>query len=221
MRKKFLKGEGLLYKSGRHRYEKAGGVLYYPSKITIKVPAAGGFAADSKTGAGDGEEEVEVVLRKALMCDVKSLYALFFEYSKAGEMLPRPLSDVYEHLRDFYIAEIEKENPDETLPNSNEIIGACALNIVWENLAEIRSLAVKRPFVRKLIGTELIKKCIDEAKFFKITQIFALTYKPQFFEKSGFTIIDKSELPHKIWSDCINCVKFPDCDETAVMLKLE
>lgn len=150
-----------------------------------------------------------VILRKALMCDVKPLYNLFYEYSNAGEMLPRSMSDIYEHLRDFYIAE-----------KSDEIIGACALTIVWESLAEIRSLAVKKSHTGKLIGTELIKKCIDEAKFFKVTSIFALTYKPQFFQKSGFTVIDKSKLPHKIWSACINCVKFPDCDETAVMLEL-
>ncbi len=185
-------------------YEKGGDIIYYPSKVKIEA----------------GGEVFEVILRKALMCDVKSLYNLFSEYSKAGEMLPRSMSDIYEHLRDFYIAEIEKENGNEIIPNSSEIIGACALTIVWENLAEIRSLAVKKPYTRKLIGTELIKKCIEEAKFFKITNIFALTYKPQFFQKSGFTIIDKSKLPHKIWSDCINCVKFPDCDETAVMLEL-
>jgi amino-acid N-acetyltransferase len=212
MLKKYLKGGVSLYKTGRQRYEKAGGAIFYPTEIEIEIEAEKTLKNKTKNKT----KVVKAVLRKALMCDVKSLYNLFSEYSKAGEMLPRPMSDIYEHLRDFYIAEIENE--DEEGPN--EIIGACALTIVWENLAEIRSLAVKRPYTRKLIGTELIKKCIEEAKFFKLTSIFALTYKPQFFQKSGFKIIDKSELPHKIWSDCINCVKFPDCDETAVMLKL-
>lgn len=193
-----------MYKNGRQRYEKGGGALFYPTEMEIDAEK------------GDSAKKVKVVLRKALMCDVKSLYALFAEYSKAGEMLPRSLSDIYEHLRDFYIAELENGECN----GANEIVGACALSIVWENLAEIRSLAVKRPFTRKLIGTELINKCIEEARFFKISSIFALTYKPDFFGKSGFKVIDKAELPHKIWSDCINCVKFPDCDETAVMLKL-
>jgi amino-acid N-acetyltransferase len=209
MRKKFLKGGVSLYKTGRQRYEKCGGTIFYPTEIDLDM---------GKTAKNKKNETVKVILRKALMCDVKSLYNLFSEYSKAGEMLPRPMSDIYEHLRDFYIAEIENESAEEEV--SNEIIGACALTIVWENLAEVRSLAVKRPYTRKRIGTELIKKCIEEAKFFKLTNIFALTYKPQFFHKSDFITIDKSELPHKIWSDCINCVKFPDCDETAVMLKL-
>ena len=235
-----------MYKTGRQRYEKGGAAIFYPTEIEIEMEAETeeGLTVESKGGrvknqkidkegvVGKGGKTVKVVLRKALMCDVKSLYKLFSEYSKAGEMLPRSMSDIYTHLRDFYIAEIEceTETGNEIL-NGNysekgssgcepEVIGACALAIVWENLAEIRSLAVKRPYTRKLIGTELIKKCIEEAKFFKITNIFALTYKPQFFQKSGFNVIDKSELPHKIWSDCINCVKFPDCDETAVMLKI-
>ncbi len=224
-----------MYKTGRQRYEKGGGAIFYPAEIEveIEIEPEGHSGAKSaiknknsgrrktvKTAKADIDvkkiKTVKVVLRKALMCDVKYLYNLFSEYSKAGEMLPRSMSDIYEHLRDFYIAEIENEDEG----GQNEIIGACALAIVWENLAEIRSLAVKRPYTRKLIGTELIKKCIEEAKFFKITNLFALTYKPKFFQKSGFKIIDKSELPHKIWSDCINCVKFPDCDETAVMLEL-
>ena len=210
-----------MYKTARQRYEKGGGTIFYPTEIEIETDAEESPHGARKKNIKHGTV-IKVVLRKALMCDVKSLYSLFSEYSKAGEMLPRSLSDIYEHLRDFYIAEIENEDEESAgAPgHTPDVIGACALTIVWENLAEIRSLAVKRPYTRKLIGTELIKKCIEEAKFFKITNLFALTYKPQFFQKSGFKIIDKSELPHKIWSDCINCVKFPDCDETAVMLKL-
>ncbi len=210
-----------MYKTARQRYEKGGGTIFYPTEIEIETDAEESAHGARKKNIKSGTV-IKVVLRKALMCDVKSLYNLFSEYSKAGEMLPRSMSDIYEHLRDFYIAEIENEDEESAgAPgHTPDVIGACALTIVWENLAEIRSLAVKRPYTRKLIGTELIKKCIEEAKFFKITNLFALTYKPQFFQKSGFKIIDKSELPHKIWSDCINCVKFPDCDETAVMLKL-
>lgn len=198
--------------SGRQRFEKAGNAIYFPSKIKIH------FQNETGQGAAFGEtpENMEIIIRKALMCDVKSLYNLFSEYSKIGEMLPRSMSDIYEHLRDFYIAEVEKTGEK----GCNETIGACALSIVWENLAEIRSLAVKKPYTRKLIGTALIDRCIEEAKFFKINKIFALTYKPDFFKKSGFKAIDKSGLPHKIWSACISCVKFPDCDETAVMLEL-
>ncbi len=210
-----------MYKTARQRYEKGGGTIFYPTEIEIETDAEESAHGARKKNIKSGTV-IKVVLRKALMCDVKSLYNLFSEYSKAGEMLPRSMSDIYEHLRDFYIAEIENEDEEsaDAPGHTPDVIGACALTIVWENLAEIRSLAVKRPYTRKLIGTELIKKCIEEAKFFKITNLFALTYKPQFFQKSGFKIIDKSELPHKIWSDCINCVKFPDCDETAVMLKL-
>ena len=160
--------------------------------------------------------EIGILIRKALMSDVRYLYNLYSEYSKIGEMLPRSMSDIYEHLRDFYIAEAQGVGEK----GAGEIIGACALNIVWENLAEVRSLAVKKPYTRRFVGTALINRCIEEAKFFKINRLFALTYKPEFFQKLGFEIIDKADLPHKIWSDCINCVKFPDCDETAVMLAI-
>ncbi len=190
-----------MYKSGKERFEKAGIDIYFPSKIEIEE-----------------DNNKIVVFRKALMCDVKSLYNLFSEYSKAGEMLPRSMIDIYVHLRDYYIAEIETDGEKED--KGYELVGACALSIVWENLAEIRSLAVKKPYTRKKIGTELIRKCLIEANFFKISKVFALTYKPQFFIANGFKIIEKSELPHKIWSDCINCVKFPDCDETAVTIEL-
>ena len=186
-----------MYNSGKERFEKGGTKLYYPTKIITE----------------DGKE---VIFRKALMCDVKGLYDLFSWYSKVGEMLPRSMSDIYEHLRDFYVADIKIDETEEKY----EVIGACALSVVWENLAEIRSLAVKKPYTRKKIGTELVKRCIIEAKFFKIKKIFALTYKPQFFAVNGFKIVEKSELPHKIWKSCIDCVKFPDCDETAVMIEL-
>ena len=209
-----------MYKTGRQRYEKGGGAIFYPTEIEIKMESENNQEnsplkrksgrhktkennKDKKIVAGEGFKTVKVVLSKALMCDVKSLYKLFSEYSNAGEMLPRSMSDIYTHLRDFYIAEIECENESE---NENligvgsekvasgcepEVIGACALAIVWENLAEIRSLAVKKPYTRKLIGTELIKKCIEEAKFFKITNIFALTYKPQFCLHNITKKIDK------------------------------
>ena len=138
-----------MYKSGKERFEKAGIDIYFPSKIEIEE-----------------DNNKIVVFRKALMCDVKSLYNLFSEYSKAGEMLPRSMIDIYVHLRDYYIAEIETDGEKED--KGYELVGACALSIVWENLAEIRSLAVKKPYTRKKIGTELIRKCLIEANFFKI-----------------------------------------------------
>jgi amino-acid N-acetyltransferase len=126
-------------------------------------------------------------------------------------MLPRSLSELYDNLRDFYVYLNEEEG---------NIIGTCAMHICWEDLAEIRSLVVREDFQRRGIGTKLIEACLSEAITLGLYRIFALTYKPNFFLKFGFKIVDKTLLPHKIWADCIKCVKFPECDEIAVLLEV-
>jgi amino-acid N-acetyltransferase len=124
-------------------------------------------------------------------------------------MLSRSLSELYESLRDFYVVE-----------EDGVLLGASALHIVWEDLAEVRSVAVVEDSGRKGIGSRLVQACITEAREIGLKRIFCLTYKPDFFAKHGFRLVDKSELPHKVWGDCIKCVKFPDCDENAMILDL-
>ncbi len=151
------------------------------------------------------------MIRKATLKDIKSIHRLLAEYGSKGQLLSRPLSELYDHVRDFWVA-TDKE--------VNDILGCCALQICWEDLAEIRSLAVDERYWKKRIGTKLIEKALSEAGSFNISKIFTLTYQPTFFNKYGFKEIDKSKLPLKIWADCILCVKFPDCDETAMMKKI-
>ena len=148
------------------------------------------------------------MIRKATIKDVKEIHRLLNQYGLKGELLPRPLSKLYDHVRDFsvYI--------DET---KHKVIGCCALQFCWEDLAEIRSLAVSPEHVREKIGSILVENALTEAKIFNIKKVFALTYRPGFFKKFGFVQIDRSELPLKIWADCILCIKFPNCDETAMM----
>ncbi len=150
------------------------------------------------------------MIRKANIEDIKSIHALLKYYGVRGDLLPRPLSRLYDHLRDFNVCED---------PETGRIIGCCALQFCWEDLAEIRSLAVAEAHMGTKIGTELLEAAFLEARSYKIKKLFTLTYRADFFKKFGFIMIDKSELPIKIWADCIHCVKFPDCDETA-MLKL-
>ncbi len=147
--------------------------------------------------------------RKAVASDVEPIQFLINEYAKKGLLLPRSLNSVFEHLRDFWVCEEEKE-----------ILGVCALSIAWDNLAEIRSLAVKEGRTGQGIGSELVKRCLEEAKSLGIKKVFTLTYQIEFFKKLGFRIIDKEQLPQKIWRDCINCVKFPNCDETAMEIEI-
>jgi amino-acid N-acetyltransferase len=148
------------------------------------------------------------MIRKATIKDVKAIHVLLQEYGKKEELLARPLSELYDHLRDFCVYVDDK---------NHNMIGCCALQFCWEDLAEIRSLAVHPDHLGKNIGTELAKTVLTEAKSFNVKKIFTLTYKPDFFKPFGFVEIERSELPLKIWGDCMICVKFPDCDEIAMM----
>jgi amino-acid N-acetyltransferase len=150
------------------------------------------------------------MLRKAQIKDVREIQKLLTYYANKGVMLSRSLSELYESVRDFYVLE-----------EGGKLMGACALHIMWEDLAEIRSVAVAEEAGRQGIGTRLVQSCLDEARALGLKKVFCLTYKPDFFGRFGFTIVDKSELPQKVWRDCVNCVKFPDCDEIAMVLKLE
>jgi amino-acid N-acetyltransferase len=146
------------------------------------------------------------MIRKARMADVKAIQKLIADYARKGDMLPRSLSDIYENLRDYFVYE-----------DGGEVVGSAAIHIMWEDLAEVRSLAVQEASMRRGVGTQLVEACISEAIVLGIARVFALTYKPEFFERLGFHRVDKAELPHKIWTDCLKCAKFPDCDEIALV----
>ena len=148
-------------------------------------------------------------IRKARIDDIKAIHRLVNEFAKKGEMIPRSLNDLYENIRDLFVCE-----------DGAEIRGVCALHILWEDLAEIRSLSVRLDSQGSGIGRRLVNTCIKEAETLGIRKIFALTYHADFFRKMGFSEIDKSELPQKIWGECLRCPKFPECDETAVILRL-
>ncbi|HEY4716670.1 MAG TPA: N-acetyltransferase [bacterium] len=151
------------------------------------------------------------LIRKAKMCDVPQIQNIIESFAKRGEMLPRSLLELYENLRDFFVYE----------ENSQGTVGVCSLHFGWENLAEIRSLAVKDTFQNRGIGAKLVRVCISEARAFGIRRIFSLTYKPEYFLKFGFKSIEKELLPQKIWSDCMRCPEFPKCNEVAISLDLE
>ncbi|GAB4370251.1 MAG: N-acetyltransferase [Deltaproteobacteria bacterium] len=150
------------------------------------------------------------MIRKARMGDVRAIQKLVAEYAKKGDMLPRSLSEIYENLRDYFVC----------TEDGGEIVGSAAIHIMWEDLAEVRSVAVREDRKRRGVGTRLVEACISEAIVLGIPRVFALTYRPEFFEKLGFVRVDKAELPQKIWTDCLKCSKFPDCDEVALLADL-
>ena len=153
--------------------------------------------------------EQPFIIRSARMEDVRAIYALLQFFAGKNLLLGRSLSSLYDHLRDFKVAEAAAD--------PGRVLGVCSLHICWENLAEIRSLAITESYQGQGIGRALVENCLAEASDFGISRVFTLTYQPGFFAKLKFAPIDKNELPHKVWSDCINCPMFPDCNEEALI----
>jgi amino-acid N-acetyltransferase len=147
------------------------------------------------------------MIRKAKVQDIQSIKKIVEPYGKTGAMLPISLAELYDRLRSYFVFE------DQT----GAIVGTAALHVTWDDLAEIRSLAVAKSHKGRGIGRQLVGECLAEAKELGVGRVFVLTYVPEFFAHVGFVEFDKNRLPHKIWSECLKCVKFPECDETAMM----
>lgn len=148
-------------------------------------------------------------LRKAKIGDVPEIHTLVNSFATRGEMLGRSRSELYEGLRDFFVVE-----------QDGKVLGCSALHINWEDLAEVRSLAVASDQQGKGMGKTLVNACIEEARSLGIARIYALTYRPGFFEGVGFSRVPKESLPHKVWGDCLKCPQFPNCDEDALIMEL-
>lgn len=163
----------------------------------------------------------KIVFRKAKISDAVNIKKAVDAYAKEGIMLFRPIYEIYGNIRDFFVAEKEKN-----------IIGCCALHVLGEEylpgkrgsvLAEIRSLAVLKKEYGQGIGTQLVKSCINEAKEMEIDKLFTLTLKKNvpFFQGIGFKETNKVNLPQKIWQECIGCSRFPtDCNEISLIFKI-
>ncbi len=144
-------------------------------------------------------------IRKATVKDANVIFDIIQKFAVEGVLLPRSLNSIYENIRDFWVYE-----------ENCRILGVVSLHVYWEDLAEIKSLAVLHPYQHKGIGRKLVEKCIEDAKSIGVNRVFALTYVPEFFEKLGFKITDKSDFPQKVWNECIHCVKFNECKEIPV-----
>ncbi len=149
---------------------------------------------------------VKDTIRKARPSDASHIRKLIEYYASRDQMLARSLSYIYEHIRDFTV-----------YVRGGKIIGCCALYVTWRDLAEIKSLAVDPNYVKQGIGSKLLKACLNEAKALGVPRVFTLTVAPVFFTKNGFKKTPKNRLPMKIWGECINCNKYPECDETALI----
>lgn len=147
-----------------------------------------------------------MIYRKARFDDIESIFGLVHIYAAQGEMLPRSRNTLYENLRDMVIAE-----------SGSEVVGVGALHIMWDRLAEVRMMAIAPAYMRRGIGTEIVRLLLDEGDALGIEKVFTLTYKPDFFRKLGFIRISREELPQKVWKECIDCPEYPNCDEIAMI----
>jgi amino-acid N-acetyltransferase len=145
-------------------------------------------------------------IEKAKIGDVPQIHQLVNSFAGKGQMLARPLSEIYENLRDYFVVRKEAK-----------ILACVALHISWSDLAEVKALAVTSRSQKKGLGAQLVAACIEEARQLDIPMIFCLTYRPDFFGKQGFLEVDKMKLPKKVWTECYHCPKFPDCEETAMV----
>ena len=147
-----------------------------------------------------------MIYRKARFDDIESIYGLVHIYAAQGEMLPRSRNTLYENLRDMVVAE-----EDDT------VVGVGALHIMWDRLAEVRMMAIAPEHTRQGIGAEIVRRLLAEGDALGIEKVFTLTYKPDLFRKLGFIRISREELPQKVWKECIDCPKYPNCDEIAMI----
>jgi len=147
-----------------------------------------------------------LIYRKARFDDIESIYGLVHIYAAQGEMLPRSRNTLYENLRDMVVAEAD-----------DGVIGVGALHIMWDRLAEVRMMAISPDHTRKGVGAEIVSRLLAEGDALGIEKVFTLTYKPDFFRKLGFIRISREELPQKVWKECIDCPKYPNCDEIAMI----
>jgi amino-acid N-acetyltransferase len=150
---------------------------------------------------------VKTKIEKAKVTDAARIQKMVNGFAGQGAMLPRSLAAIYENIRDYFVVRNDGGN----------VVGCAALHVAWEDMGEVRSVAVTRRYQRQGHGAALIQACLREAEELGLDKVFCLTYRPEFFTGAGFAEVDKHELPRKVWVECYYCPKFPDCDEVAML----
>ncbi len=153
-------------------------------------------------------EHLEVI--KAEIGDAREIHDLINLYAQRGDMLPRTMGEVFENIRDFFV-----------LRDGDQFLGCTALHIVWSDLAEVKSLSVTEAVQARGVGSMLVRATLEEASKIGLGHVFALSYKPGFFERLGFEQADVMTLPRKVWNECYRCPKFPSCNEIALVIDLK
>ena len=154
---------------------------------------------------------IEIVqTRKSTVRDAHQIHDLIMLCARDGAMMPRSLNEIYERIRSFFV-----------LDDKGRIVGCCCLHVMWDDLAEIKSLAVAPDYRKRGYGAAMVQEAMDEARDLLVARVFSLTFIPEYFKRFGFEPIDMNELPKKIWSECVHCIHYPDCKETAVIRNVD
>jgi amino-acid N-acetyltransferase len=156
------------------------------------------------------QEKPVLCIEPARMTDAEDIHKLVAYWADRGEMLHRPLGEVYEAIRDFKVGRLD-----------GRFVGCGSLHIMGADLAEIRSLAVAEEAQGRQVGAGIVRACLDDARAFGLDRVFALTYKPEFFAKLGFRVANVMEFPQKVWNECVRCPFFTNCKEVAVVIDLK
>jgi amino-acid N-acetyltransferase len=153
-----------------------------------------------------GTPALQIVLRKPTVQDVPEMARIINQYAALGKMLPRSHHRLYSDIRDFTVATL-----------GGRVVGCGGLHVTWEDLAEVRSLAIEPELTQRGIGRLLVERLLAEARELGVPRVFALTYQQAFFARLGFAVVSRDTLPHKIWGECLDCPKFQNCDEIAMI----
>ncbi len=149
------------------------------------------------------------VVVRARVGDVDAMHRIINAYADQDEMLHRSHAELYEHLRDYFVVRV-----------GDEVAGCVALHVLWKDLAELKALAVAPQWRSQGLGRMLAQAVLDDARTLGIDVVFALTYRPGFFETVGFRVVEMSQLPRKVWGECFRCPKFDDCHEIPVVFEI-
>jgi argininosuccinate lyase/amino-acid N-acetyltransferase len=167
----------------------------------------GSEPADNKKKQANGSDEITV--RRATLADVTGIASLMANHVADGTLLPRPVSELYQCIREFYVAD-----------HHGQIVGCAALRLLWEDMGEVRSLVVRKDYAGKGLGLRLVEAVLDAGRAIGVPRVIALTREVGFFERAGFTVASRDRLPRKVWTDCVRCPKRHACDEIAVVYDL-
>ncbi len=167
------------------------------------------------------EKHGEVIVRRATLADVEEMHALINHFAGKGLMLAKSRSHLYQNIRDFWVAEADAPPMPASTAVGQEgrgaLAGCGALHVLWVDLGEIRSLAVAERYQKDGVGRRIAEALLREADSLRLPRVFVLTYQETFFERLGFVEADKATMPQKVWGECMDCPKFPNCDEVAMV----